>query len=411
MSIVIVGAGAAGATAARTLRESGYRGRVVLVGAETHPPYRRPMVSKDLLAGTRAPERCLLESAGYWAEHDIELRLGATVTDLDTERARVWLGTGEALDYDRLLLATGARARRLEQHQPVRVRCLRGAGDVAELRAAIDAGPLLVIGAGLVGLEVAATARGLGGQVHVLNASAAPLERVVPARVSAMIAALHAEHGVRIDNDVRLAGVEQIDTRGVVATDVRGRTWTGASALVAIGAEPDTALARTAGLAVGDGILVDHEFRTSAPGVFAAGDVAARFTVRRGRHERAEHWNSAVAQGAAAAKAMLGQPVTELETPWGWSTQYGLNLQFAGAPREHEDLVVHGSIESREFIALAVAGGALVGAVGVGRPRDIRAARTLIASGRVDTTAGWAEHARDLPGLAAQSDTKSAMAR
>ncbi|WP_194818364.1 NAD(P)/FAD-dependent oxidoreductase [Nocardia sp. XZ_19_385] len=394
--IVIAGAGVAGATAARTLRDAGYSGRIVLVGAESHAPYRRPMVSKDLLAGTRDVGRCLLEPETYWAGNGIELRVATTVTDIDTDHGRVWLSSGEALGYDSLLLATGARARRLEQHPPVRVRTLRGVGDIAALRAAIDSGPLLIVGGGLVGLEVAATARGLGAEVHILHAGAAPLDRVVPQEVSELVQYLHAEHGVRIDSNVRLTGIEQIDTRGVVATATDGRTWTGSSALVAIGAEPDTALARTAGIAVDAGILVDEWYRTSAAGVFAAGDVARRFTAHRGRHERSEHWNSALAQGAAAAKSMLGQPVTELELPWGWTTQYGVSLQFAGWMQSREELVVRGAIESRNFTVLALSGGALVGAITVGRPRDIRAARELIATGAVLPSADWADEAVDL---------------
>ncbi|MEV0248608.1 FAD-dependent oxidoreductase [Nocardia sp. NPDC050712] len=398
--IVIVGAGVTGATAARTLRASGYHGEIVLVGAEEHAPYRRPMVSKDLLAGTRALERCLLESESYWAEHQIELRVGTTATDIDTGRARIWLSDGASLDYDRLLLATGARARRLEQHQPVRVRTLRGVADIAELRAAIADGPLLIIGAGLVGLEVAATARALGGEVHLVHAGTTPLDRVLPRELSTLVQDLHAEHGVRIDNEVLLAGVEQIDTQGVLATATDGRTWAASSALVAIGAEPDTALARTAGLDLGDGILVDEQYRTSAPRVFAAGDAAGRYTPRLGRHTRSEHWNSALAQGAAAAKSMLGLPVAETEVPWGWSTQYGVNLQFAGWTHDYDELVIRGSIESRDCTALALSGGALVGAITVGRPKDLRAARELIANRPLPASTAWADESVELGELA-----------
>ncbi len=394
--IVIAGAGPAGATAARTLRAEGYTGRIVLVGAEHHGPYRRPMVSKDLLAGTRKFDRCLLEPENYWAEGDIDLRTATMVADIDTDRRRLWLSTGEALDYDALLLATGARARRLEQHPPVRVRSLRGVADTAALRAAIENGPLLIIGAGLVGLEVAATARSLGAEALVLHAGATPLNRTVPPEVSATIADLHAEHGVRIEKDVRLAELEQIDRRGVVATAADGRTWTACSALVAIGAFPDTALARTAGIAVGDGILVDERYRTSAPGVYAAGDVANRFNPALGRHERCEHWNSALADGKAAAKSILGQEHTDIDTPWGWTTQYGVSIQFAGRPASYDELVVRGSIDSRDFTALALEQGALVGAVSIGRPRDIRAARDLIATGVVRTTTAWADESTEL---------------
>lgn len=394
--IVIAGAGVAGATAARTLRGAGYAGRIVLVGSEHHGPYRRPMVSKDLLADPGAAARGLLESEGYWAAHDIELRLATTVCDIDVDRARVWLSDGDALDYDRLLLATGARARRLDRHQPVRVRTLRGVGDVEPLRAAIATGPLLIVGAGLVGLEVAATARGLGASVRILHAGSAPLDHTVPPQVSELVRDLHAEHGVVIDNAVRLMGIEQIDGEGIVATAADGRSWNASSALVAIGASPDTALARTAGIAVDNGILVDEQYRTSAPGVFAAGDCASVFTPLRGRHERSEHWNSALVQGVAAAKAMLGQPITDIDVPWGWSSQFGISLQFAGWLSPRDELVIRGSIESRNFTALALTDGALVGAVAVGRPRDIRAARSLIAAGTVRAGSAWADESVDL---------------
>ncbi|WP_067892750.1 NAD(P)/FAD-dependent oxidoreductase [Nocardia vaccinii] len=394
--IVIAGAGPAGATAARTLRAEGYTGRIVLVGAEHHGPYRRPMVSKDLLAGTREIDRCLLEPEKFWAESDIELRVATRVADIDIDRRRLWLSTGEPLDYDALLLATGARARRLEQHPPMRVRSLRGVADIAPLRAAIESGPLLIIGAGLVGLEVAATARGLGAEVMILHAGTTPMDRAVPPEVSALVRDLHAEHGVRIENDVRLAELDQIDRGGIVATATDGRTWAACSALVAIGALPDTALARTAGIAVDDGILVDERYRTSASGIYAAGDVASRFNPLLGRHERGEHWNSALADGKAVAKSMLGQEITDIDIPWGWSTQYGVSIQFTGRPAAYDELVVRGSIESRDFTALALEQGALVGAVAIGRPRDIRAARDLIATGVVRTTAAWADESTDL---------------
>lgn len=394
--IVIAGAGAAGATAARTLRAEGYTGAIVLVGAEHHGPYRRPMVSKDLLAGTREIDRCLLEPEKSWAERDIELRVATRVADIDTDRRRLWLSTGEPLDYDALLLATGARARRLEQHPPVRVRSLRGVADIAPLRAAIEHGPLLIIGAGLVGLEVAATARGLGAQVRILHAGTAPLDRTVPLEISALVRDLHAEHDVQIENDVRLAELAQIDSRGVVATATDGRTWTAYSALVAIGAVPDTALARTAGIAVDNGILVDERYRTSAAGIYAAGDVANRFNPLLGRHERGEHWNSALTEGKAAAKSILGQQITDVDVPWGWSTQYGVNLQFAGWTSAYDELIVRGSLDARDFTALALRDGALVGAVSIGRPRDIRAARDLIATRVVRPTAAWADESADL---------------
>ncbi|MFF0541372.1 NAD(P)/FAD-dependent oxidoreductase [Nocardia thailandica] len=377
--IVVVGAGVAGVTAAQTLRREGYTGEIVLVGAEHALPYRRPTVSKDLLAGAVALERALLKPAKFWADGDIDLRVATRVDELDVERGEVRLSTGEVLGYDSLLLATGARSRAVATDSR-RVHTLRGLADVAALRAAIvDGGSLLVVGGGLIGCEVAATARGLGAQVTLLEAGPALLERIVPAAVSAVVADLHRGHGVRIEHGVSATIVDTAG--GVTATAADGRSWTAAAALVAIGAEPDTALAEAAGLAVNDGIVVDQHYRTSAPGVFAAGDVATGFDPLRGEFARGQHWNGAMSDGAAAARAMLGHEVPPVEVPWGWSDQYGVSLQFAGCVHPHDELVVAGDLAAHDGTVLALRDGRPVGAVAVGRPRDVRALRPVIAAG------------------------------
>ncbi|RDI67554.1 NAD(P)/FAD-dependent oxidoreductase [Nocardia pseudobrasiliensis] len=392
--IVIVGAGIAGATAARTLRREGYTGAIVLIGAETSLPYRRPMVSKELLAGTAYERRMLIETAEAWRAHDIDLRLGIHVDGLDTARARIELADGSTLGYDALLLATGARARRLPNPQR-HIHTLRELGDIAPLRAELrDGGTLLVIGAGVLGCETAATARVLGAQATIVHAGRAPLDRIAPPLVGDYFRNLHAANGVAIHDDItltRLAGTAD----GVTATAADGHTWDATAALVAIGSEPNTDLARAAGLAVDNGIVVDDHHRTSAPAVFAAGDVANRLG------ERTEHWNSAQEQGSSAAKAILGQPLPPRETPWGWTTQYGRNLQFAGHFHPDDTIILRGVPEAHDFTVLAIRDDRVTAAATLARPAEFRAARNLISRNAIVDPDRCADEATDLRAYAA----------
>ncbi|MGW6729093.1 NAD(P)/FAD-dependent oxidoreductase [Nocardia sp. NPDC055029] len=378
--IVIVGTGVAGATAAQTLRREGYDGEIVLVGAEPDLPYRRPAVSKELLAGTASFDRAVLKPVKFWTDNRIDLRPAFGVDAVDTDRATVRLGTGEVLGYDSLLLATGARARSIDTAS-TRVHTLRSRADISAFRTAVvEGGSLLIVGGGLIGCEVAATARGLGAQVTLLNAGPALLDRVVPAAVSKLVHRIHVEHGVVVDNDA--ATTQLVDTSdGVTATAADGRTWSAAAALVAIGSVPETSLAEAAGIAVNDGIIVDQHYRTSAPGVFAAGDATTGFHPLRGEFERGQHWNSAMTAGAAAAMSILGHPAAVAEVPWGWTDQHGVSMQFAGWVHPHDELIVDGDLDARDFLAVALRDGRPVGAVAMGRPRELRATRPLIAAG------------------------------
>ncbi|MBF6080023.1 FAD-dependent oxidoreductase [Nocardia cyriacigeorgica] len=377
--IVIVGAGIAGATAARTLRREGYTGQIVLLGGETTLPYRRPAVSKEALAGTAVPARLLIDTADAWRAADIDVRPGTWVDRIEPDRRRVRLADGTPLDYDRLLLATGARARTLPGQHPS-ARTLRSLADADTLRALLfDGGSLLVVGAGLIGCEVAATARGLGVAVTVVHAASRPLDRVAPAVLGAHLQRLHTGHGVTIHNDVTLERLDHTDD-AVTATAADGRSWTASSVLVAIGSVPDTGLAEAAGVLVDNGIRVDEHYRTSVPGIYAAGDVASRYVPELGVFERSEHWNSAQFQGAAAARAMLDATPSAPEVPWGWSSQYGVNLQFAGRIGADDELIVRGA-DTETPAVLALREGRLVGAAGIGCAADMRVARGLIAEG------------------------------
>ncbi|MEV5651189.1 FAD-dependent oxidoreductase [Nocardia sp. NPDC052254] len=398
--IVIAGAGVAGATAARTLRTEGYTGEIVVFGTEAHLPYRRPMVSKELLAGTANERRLLLESADSWTTLDVELRCATAVTGIDVDGDRVHVADGSALGYDALVLATGARARQLpgpEQGAFV----LRGAADVEPLRTAmLDGGSILIIGGGLVGCEVAATARGLGVQVEVVHSGSGPLARVVAPVVGEHCRKLHADNGVDIHDAVALERVDNVGS-GIRAVAVDGREWRAAAALIAIGSEPDTALAQQAGLAVGDGILVDEYHTTSAPNIFAAGDAAAVYDAELGIHLRTEQWNSARAHGIAVANAVLGREIPRAEVNWGWTTQYGTTIQFAGRPDPDDEIVVRTGDAPERFVVLSVRAGRLTAAAAVARPADLRAARSLIAARTVHDRETWTDPAVTLADLAA----------
>ncbi|MBC2640096.1 MULTISPECIES: FAD-dependent oxidoreductase [unclassified Rhodococcus (in: high G+C Gram-positive bacteria)] len=381
-TVVIVGSGIAGASAAQTLRSEGFRGRVVLIGDEPSPPYRRPAVSKDLLSGATAAEKAALKPGSFWNEQDIELITGATAVGLDTRTRRLTLASGETLHYSALLLATGGRARRLDGVSGAHVFTLRSMRDAESLRASIRrTGSLLVIGGGLIGCEVAATARSLGAEVTVLERDPSLLGRIVPPEVSARIATLHRENGVDVCTDVALSSLEVRDGSARALAD-DGRCWSAGTVLVSVGTVPEVTLAAAAGLRVHNGITVDGQFRTSADGVYAAGDAANIPGVRGGDRYRSEHWNGAQAQGIAAARSILGTPQPFTDVPWGWSTQYGHNVQFAGATRFDDDYVVRGSIADRDFTAIAVRKDVPVGVIAVGRPKDLRTVRTLIARGR-----------------------------
>lgn len=361
-TFVIVGASLAGAKAAETLRGEGFDGRLVLIGEEAERPYERPPLSKDHLRGQDEPGSIFVHHEGFYAEHDIELRSSTRVTAVHPGEARIETDDCEVIGYDRLLLATGARPRRLKVpgSDLDGIHYLRTVQDCDRLGAAlVSASRLAVVGAGWIGSEVAASARQLGVEVVLIDPLATPLERVLGPEVGAVYRDLHARHGVelRLNTSVdAFAGdhsVEGVRTAGgeVIPADV---------VVAGIGVEPRTDLAAAAGLDLDNGITVDEYLCTSAPGVYAAGDVAAAWHPDLRQRIRVEHWANALNQGAVAAKNMLGLPTVYDRVPYFFSDQYDLGMEYAGYTTSWDEVVFRGDPTSGEFLAFWIDDGLVV---------------------------------------------------
>ncbi|MEO7743114.1 MAG: FAD-dependent oxidoreductase, partial [Usitatibacter sp.] len=321
-TFVIVGAGQAGAQAAFTLRERGFRGRFVLLGAEPHGPYMRPPLSKKFLAGELARERVFLRAASFYETHDIELKLDTHVEGINLAGAHVHLANGLRLGYDRLLLATGMRARRLDVPGSggPGIHYLRTLSDALRLREALVAGKrVVIVGGGYVGLEVAATVAGAGARVRVLEVDDRVLRRVTTAGISDFFAAAHRAHGVDIRCGARVLAFEGTDRLEAVVCD-SGR-FDADLAVVGIGGMPNDAIAMAAGLVCDSGIVVDDRCRTSDANVYAAGDCTSLPSALFGRRLRLESVQNAVDQATVAARNMCGEERTYDKVPWFWSQQ------------------------------------------------------------------------------------------
>ncbi|MFJ4142869.1 NAD(P)/FAD-dependent oxidoreductase [Pseudomonas sp. NPDC089734] len=336
--MIILGAGHAGGRAALTLRDEGYDGPLILIGDEPHLPYERPPLSKALLKGTMDLSGCSLFDPARLADLNIQHLAGNPVTALDPARHRLQLADGQWLDYARLLIATGGRARRLPiaPEQAGNVLYLRTHDEAVALRTALQPGTrLLVIGGGFIGLEVAATARALGCQVTLLEAGPRLAGRVLPERVSAALLELHARNGVDVRLNVAIEALQGTDHVESVQL-VNGEQLACDRVVVGIGMQPNIELARAAGIDVGQGIRVDEQLRTSAADIFAAGDVCEFRLHPDGEFQRQETWRNAEAQGRHAALNMLGRKLAFNDTPGFWSDQYDWGLQTIGqiAPTE-----------------------------------------------------------------------------
>jgi 3-phenylpropionate/trans-cinnamate dioxygenase ferredoxin reductase subunit len=361
-TIVIVGASLAGAKAAETLRQEGFAGRIVLIGEEPDRPYERPPLSKEYLRGDEEGTKIFVHDEGFYAEEDIELRTSTRVTAIDPAASRVMLDQGEQLAYHRLLLTTGAAPRRLALPgaELPGVHYLRDLLDADRLALAIrQARRVVVVGAGWIGSEVAASARQMGAEVAMVDPGAVPLGQVMGPEVGAVFRDLHAGHGVELHLGTGVEAVVGSDAaEGVRTAD--GRVVEADLVVVGIGVVPRMELARAAGLRVSNGIEVDEHLETSVPGIFAAGDVAAAWHPGLGERVRVEHWANALNQGPAAARNMLGAAIHYDRIPYFFSDQYDFGMEYSGYARNWDRVVFRGDPNDGKFIAFWITGDRVV---------------------------------------------------
>ena len=392
--VVVVGASLAGLRAAETLRQGGFTGGITMIGAEAHMPYDRPPLSKKLLAGDWEPDRIVLRKPEALAELDLVWRLGVAASGLDTQAKRVHLTDGTSETYDGLVIATGASPVRLPGQPDVAgVHALRTLDDALALRAELVAGrKVVVIGAGFIGLEAAATARAAGCDVTVLEGLPAPLVRGLGPTMGQAIAAVHERHGVRVRCEVRVHSIE-IDESGLEVSGVRlegGEVLPADVVLVGVGVRPATAwLEGAEGIELRDGVVCDAALAAGPQGVVAAGDLV-RWPNRAfgdpvsGEEMRVEHWTNAAEQGAAAARTLLAwaageEPSPYQAIPFFWSDQFDARIQFLGRSSGEDDVeVAYGSVDDAKFVALYSRGGVLRGALGVSSPRVLMPLRALL---------------------------------
>jgi 3-phenylpropionate/trans-cinnamate dioxygenase ferredoxin reductase subunit len=358
-TFAIVGAGLAGAKAAEALRTEGFAGRIVLLGAEPHRPYERPPLSKGYLQGSAARDTVYVHRPEWYADHQIDLRLGTAVTAVDRRAHEIVTANSNRLRYDKLLLTTGATPRRL----PVSganlagVHYLRTLDASDQLKAALHPGTrVVIIGGGWIGLETAAAARAAGAEVTVLERAELPLLRVLGPQVAQVFADLHTENGVDLRCGVTAAAIRPAGTDPTTAGRVQladGTTLDADLIVVGIGVTPNVELARSCRLNVDNGILVDRHLLTSDDNICAAGDVANAYHPLLRRQLRVEHWANALHQPAVAAKTMLGKPATYDRLPYFFTDQYDLGMEYTGytQPDGHDEVVIRGDLHGREFIA------------------------------------------------------------
>ncbi|MFJ2034209.1 NAD(P)/FAD-dependent oxidoreductase [Streptosporangium sp. NPDC087985] len=385
-TFVIVGASLAGAKAAQSLREEGFEGRVVLIGAETERPYERPPLSKGYLLGKEEKAKVYVHDEGWYAENTVELLLGHRVTGIDRAGRQVELDDGRRFGYDKLLLTPGSSPRRLDVPGADLdgVHYLRELGDSERLREAIRAGGrVVVVGAGWIGLETAAAAREYGCEVTIVKPQPVPLRAALGPEMGAFFADVHRRHGVDLRFGLGVTGFVGDGRVRAVATDDGGEIPADV-VIVGVGVRPNTELAERAGLAVENGIVVDASLRTDDPDIYAAGDVANAFNPLYGTRIRVEHWANALNGGLAAGKAMLGQDVVYDRLPYFFTDQYDVGMEFSGwfAPGGYDSVVVRGELEAQAFHAFWLAGGRVVASMHVNQwDEGIGPVQELIRSG------------------------------
>lgn len=380
--VVIVGAGHAGGSAAAFLRQYGHEGRIVLIGDEPLLPYQRPPLSKAWLKGEADAESLSLKPPEWYAENKVMLRLEGVAERINRSEKTVTLASGEAISYDCLILATGARARELPipGSDLAGVLALRTAADAELLKHALGPGKrLAVIGGGYVGLEAAASARALGSQVTVVERESRVLARVACETLSLFFQEYHGKHGVAFELNAGVAGFEGENGHVTGVRFADGSVQPCDVALVGVGAVPNDELAKDAGLSTANGVVVDLEARTDDPSIFAIGDVSHRPLPLYERQFRLESVPNALEQAKQAASAILGRPGPTPEVPWFWSDQYDLKLQIAGLPFETDHQVVRGDVAAAKFAVFHMKGDLIQAVEAVNAPPEFMAGKQLIA--------------------------------
>lgn len=383
-TFAVIGAGQTAAVAARTLRRRGFDGRIELIGAEPHRPYQRPPLTKEYLAGGDVEDLFLLDEQ-WCAANDVHLLLGQRAVRVRPPDRAIELADGSELRADKVLIATGGAARKLPGVRGERVHYLRTLDDANQLRDLIGPGVrLIVIGAGFIGSEVAATAHGKGAEVTIIDTLDAPMQRVLGRELGAVCATIHRSNGVtvRLGEPVESV-VEHADAVIVKTGEAR---LEGDLVVVGVGITPNIEVAQRSGVTVDNGVLVDEYCRTNVPNIFAAGDIANHYHPLFDELIRVEHFDNATKQAAAAANNMLGNPTIFDDPHWFWSDQYDLNIQHTGHACTWDELVIRGSVDELDFCAFYLRDGRIRAAFAVDRGTDIALAKELIA-GRVPVDA------------------------
>lgn len=399
---VIIGAGQAGAQGAQSLRQAGFSGRIILLGEEPVAPYQRPPLSKAYLQGTFGADRLALKPDAFYAQNDIDFRLGVRVAAIDRANARAMTDSGEAIPYDRLLIATGAPPRRLvcPGTDLPGIHYLRTIADCEGLRPAIDgARRIVIVGAGYIGLEVAASARKAGRAVKVLEAQSRVLQRVAGLEISAFFDATHRAHGVDLRLGAMLSGFEgrgRIE-RAILAD---GEKIDCDAVLIGVGAAPAISLAVEAGLAIDNGVATDDHARTSDPSIFAAGDCASHPSRLYGRRMRLESVPNAIEQAKVAGANMAGGDMVYDAVPWFWSDQYDIKLQTAGVAEGADAAVIRGDPATARFSVWSLKEGRVLAVDAVNDPAAFLASKKVIAAKTPVDAKKLADPATDLKSLA-----------
>ncbi|MBA0045191.1 FAD-dependent oxidoreductase [Mycobacteroides sp. LB1] len=405
---VVIGASLAGARAVETLRADGFDGRILLIGAEHRLPYDRPPLSKEVLTGQKQPDETRIHPAKFYSDNGIELLLGTRATRIDAHGQRVELAGGQSVAADKVLICTGGTPRRpeIDGIDLDGIYFLRTVDDAVSIRERIgNHSSVVILGGGLIGMELAASVRARGAAVTVLERDAGVLRRVLADDIGDRLARMHVGSGVEIRMNARIARIEGDGNHVRRIRMADGSVIEADLVLVGIGAAPAVDIAEASGIETDNGIVVNEFCATSIPNVYAAGDVTNHPNRTAGGRVRLEHWQNAQNQGIAAAHSMTGRGSPYRDVPWFWSDQGDTNIQVAGCPHRADRVVRRGDPDSLEFSAFHLKDGILVGAVGINKRRDVRMAMDLIDTQARPDPVMLADPAVDLRQVSAGSST------